>query len=237
MQSFFSPQTRAQIEIGLEIAELAKEEIEAGDPMLGLKRLINQCLKRDEGWKAFYGGRMSEIGAGAADPKALTIFAAEQKAEIEFQNGRPETAVKLVQQLVDQHVTEPAEKGWYLQEIARYTYLSSKTESNTLQIAAHKQNRYLLKPRHGMTVTTIAAAPQKRIERIIAWANALTHPNSYSLPSTRYAVACASVFKPTFSKVRSMNWGPLSASSRKGPTKSGRRAPTIFGACVTVSTC
>lgn len=170
MQSFFSPQTRAQIEIGLEIAELAKEETDPGDAVVGLKRLINQCLKRDAGWKAFYAGRMSEIGAGAADPKALTLFAAEQKAELEFQNGRSEAAVKLLQQLIDQHVTEPSEKGWYLQEIARYTYVSSKTESNTLQISAHKQNRYLLKPRHGMMVTTIAAAPQKRIERIIEWA-------------------------------------------------------------------
>jgi hypothetical protein len=132
--------------------------------------LILQCLKRDEGWKAFYSGRMSEIVAGGADPKALEIFAVEQTAEIEFQNGRPHAAVKAIQKLVDQHVTEAGEKGWYLQEMARYTYPNSKTDSNELQINAHKQNRYLLKPRQGMTVIAIAAAPQKRVERMINWA-------------------------------------------------------------------
>ena len=171
MQSFFSPQTRAQIDIGLEVAEFAKEEAEGSDPAAGLKKLIQQCLKRDEGWKAFYSGRMSEIAFGAADPKALEIFAAEQAAETEFQNGRPEAAVKAIQKLVDQHITQPDEKGWYLQEMARYTHLASKTDSNELQIQAHKQNRYLLKPRQGMKVTTIAAAPQKRVERMIDWAS------------------------------------------------------------------
>lgn len=170
MQSFFSPQTRAQIDIGLEVAEFAKEEAEGSDPAAGLKKLIQQCLKRDDGWKAFYSGRMSEIAFGAADPKALEIFAAEQAAETEFQNGRPEAAVKAIQKLVDQHITQPDEKGWYLQEMARYTHLASKTDSNELQIQAHKQNRYLLKPRQGMKVTTIAAAPQKRVERMIDWA-------------------------------------------------------------------
>jgi replicative superfamily II helicase len=170
MQSFFSPQTRAQIDIGLEIAEFAKEEADGSDPAAGLKKLIQQCLKRDEGWKAFYSGRMSEIAFGAADPKALEIFAAEQAAETEFQNGRPHAAVKAIQKLVDQHITQPDEKGWYLQEMARYTHLASKTDSNELQIQAHKQNRYLLKPRQGMKVTTIAAAPQKRVERMIDWA-------------------------------------------------------------------
>jgi hypothetical protein len=112
---------------------------------------------------------MSDITFGAADPKALEIFAAEQVAETEFQNGRPEAAIKAIQKLVDQHITQPGEKGWYLQEMARYTHLISKTDSNELQIHAHKQNRYLLKPRQGMKVTTIAAAPQKRVERMIDW--------------------------------------------------------------------
>ena len=128
---------------------------------------------------------MSEIALGAADPKALDIFAAEQTAETEFQNRRPQAAVKAIQKLIDQHVTQPAEKGWYLQEMARYTYLISKTDSNELQINAHKQNRYLLKPRHGMTVTAITAVPQKRVERIIDWAEPLTAQRSYCYPSKK----------------------------------------------------
>ena len=78
MRSFFSPQTRAQIEIGLEIAQFAKDDISDGaEPLEALFRLINRSLKRDDSWKEFYADRMKEVEIQAADPKALEIFAAE----------------------------------------------------------------------------------------------------------------------------------------------------------------
>ena len=60
-------------------------------------------------------------------------------------------------------------QGWYLQEMARCTYSISKTESNRLQIEAHRRNRFLLRPRTGMLVDPIVVISQKRITRIISW--------------------------------------------------------------------
>ncbi len=37
--------------------------------------------------------------------------------------------------------------------MARYRYLQDRTQSNTMQIAAHQRNRYLLRPRDGMKVS------------------------------------------------------------------------------------
>jgi len=47
-----SSQTRVQVEIGLEIADMAEQEIKKGGaPLEALHNLVNQCLSRDEGWK------------------------------------------------------------------------------------------------------------------------------------------------------------------------------------------
>jgi hypothetical protein len=54
---------------------------------------------------------------------------------------------------------------------ARYHYLAERTESQTLQLAAHKKNRMLLKPQTGVTVTRLTVS-QGRTERIAAWVRA-----------------------------------------------------------------
>ena len=169
-RGYFSSQTQTQIEIGLEIAELAKEEIEKdGNPSKAFAGLIQQCVGREEGWKEFYTERMSKMSPPTRDSRALDLFVAEYAAEIQFQQGQPEKAVQTLQKLIDQHIREEAEKGWYLQEMARYRHLTNKTGSNELQIAAHQKNRFLFKPRHGMTITKISAVGHKRIEAMIGW--------------------------------------------------------------------
>ena len=42
-----SAQTRTQIDIGLEIAEMARQEEKEAAPLDILRDLVNQCLKRD----------------------------------------------------------------------------------------------------------------------------------------------------------------------------------------------
>ncbi len=64
---------------------------------------------------------------------------------------------------------ETDEKGWYLQEQARYNYIANRVESNSLQIAAHKRNRLLLKPPTGVTVTRLSVVSQGRTERVRKW--------------------------------------------------------------------
>src|SRR5258708_17114010 len=112
---------------------------------------------------------MSQLVSGPMIPKALKIFAAEYVAEKTFQSGKPEKAMNSNQQMMDEKEIGGAEKGWYLQEMARYAQAFNKEQSNELQIAAHRLNRYLLKPQKGMAFDPISAKGQKRIERIVAW--------------------------------------------------------------------
>lgn len=61
------------------------------------------------------------------------------------------------------------EKGWYVQEAARYLYRVSKVESAKLQQAAHNRNHYLLSPREGVAPTKMTPLAQQRVERIQSW--------------------------------------------------------------------
>jgi replicative superfamily II helicase len=170
-RQYFSTQTQTQIEIGLEIAELAKEDIASGTvPDTALTGLVKQCIGREDAWKEFYNDRMSKMTKSLPDTRVLTLFTAEYTAETQFQEGLPEKAIATLQDLIDNHVHDEFEKGWYLQEMARYAHLTDKTESNNLQVTAHKKNRYLLKPRDGMKITNISAVGHKRIEAMFDWA-------------------------------------------------------------------
>ena len=163
-----SDQTRNQIDIGLEIAEMARQDEKNALPLEILRGLINQCLKRDPDWKAFYADRMDAITQTLPSGKVLDVFQMELDAETALHQGDPAQAVKIIQNLIDKYIADPSDKGWYMQQMARYTYQLSKDESNRLQVEAHKKNRFLLRPLHGMKVDRIVVS-QQRVANIIAW--------------------------------------------------------------------
>lgn len=167
----FSEQTRTQIEIGLEIANYAKQE--AGlkaKPEQTLLDLVQQCLLRDEGWKEFYVERMNALPAPHKKPgQLLKVFSLELKAEMEAQQAAYSRAVETMQQLIDESISDSLDKGWYLQAMARYSHRISKVKSNDLQVAAHKNNPFILKPRQGMVIEPISVLSQRRVDNILQW--------------------------------------------------------------------
>lgn len=172
-----SAQTQAQIDIGLEVAALAKEELEKKTTPLGcLVDLINQCVKRDAGWKEFYVERMRAIGAEMSSGVILDLFQRELNAELSHHDGNPKQAVQTIQSLIDEEIKDDDDLGWYLQEMARYSYSFNKMESNRLQIEAHRKNSFLLKPRDGMQIDKITVVSQKRVARILEWLEQFTEP-------------------------------------------------------------
>lgn len=193
----FSPQTRAQLEIGLTISGFAREEFATSQGSLtasdALERLIKQSLDRDDGWKNYYVEQMnaqfsvaSDVTTDTSAPGASTegsaavqrarlrdVFAAELKAERQYESGDVDSAVATVQALLDCKPDggkwSDSDRGWYLQEMARYRYSSSKSDAAKLQAAAHRHNRFLLRPKDGITITRLQPTSQERAERILAW--------------------------------------------------------------------
>jgi replicative superfamily II helicase len=169
-RTFYSEQTRKQIELGIEVSTLAAEDIGSGGKA-GIDALIavmSQCLRRDESWKQFHRERMDEIEQPGAAPKMLNVFAAELEAEESYQAGAADDAVRRLQKLLDTHDFPPTERGWYLQEMGRYRQ-QDPLESTRLQHAAHGQNRYLLRPRDGVKIAPLTPIAQRRAQAIITW--------------------------------------------------------------------
>jgi hypothetical protein len=169
-RKFLSPQMSRQIEIGLEIAEMAKQDIESGEqPANAFNGLVRQCLQRDEDWKAFYVEQMAKVKPSGANERVLRMYASELDAEQAYQDGDYATAADVLQKLLDNGLVDEADKGWYLQEMARYHYRTDRPESQRLQIAAHRDNRLLLKPSDGVTVAKLTVVSQGRVETIMSW--------------------------------------------------------------------
>ena len=169
---YFSPQTRKQIEIGLEITEAAKEDLQKEDsPFDVIYSLLKQSLKRDDGWKEFYKERMDEIEEPQEVNQLLDLFKLESEAELHQYNGDSEKAVEIMKKIIDNKCSNESEKGWYIQTLARYHYKLSKVESNNLQKSAFKKNYQLLHPKEGHNYKKIAYLNENRINRINAFVN------------------------------------------------------------------
>ena len=169
-RKYLSFQMAAQIKLGLEIAAMAREEIdEGGKPADAFNGLIRQCLARDADWKAFYVEQMSKVRPSGANEQVLRLYAAELAAEQAYDTGDYASASEQLQKLLDSGSINSEDKGWYLQEMARYHYRSNRTDSQQLQVAAHKSNRLLLKPPSGVTVAKLTILSQGRVERISKW--------------------------------------------------------------------
>ncbi len=168
---FFSSQTQLQIQIGVEAASFAREEVQdkGKQSIDAIHELIQSCLKRDEGWKEFYRQRMDKIELSDAPNLSLQMFTLELAAEDAFQKDDPDLAVKSIQDLLDKYTPNESDKGWYLQEMGRLSYFKDKEQSNKFQISAHKKNQLLLKPKHGMQVEPLSAIGYRRISCLIEW--------------------------------------------------------------------
>lgn len=170
---YFSVQTRKQIEIGMSIAEMAQEDIkEDTSPIETVISLIKQSLGRDEGWKEYYS---SEMDAISDNDVSLTVFeqlATERDIEQLCNQGEYLKACDAMQSFIDKlPPNDNLERGWYLQQLARYTYYISAERSNELQKAAFKLNAQLLKPREGIKYMRVSYINENRANRIRTFLN------------------------------------------------------------------
>ena len=79
---FFSPQTRKQIDIGIALADMAKEECdEEKSALTVVSSLIKQMLNRDEGWKEYYSSEMDTFEEDNTDTTAYECLLNECQAE------------------------------------------------------------------------------------------------------------------------------------------------------------
>ncbi|OGO77149.1 MAG: DEAD/DEAH box helicase [Clostridiales bacterium GWB2_37_7] len=166
---YFSSQTRKQIEIGIQVASFANEDSKNEEPYRVLVNVMSQALARDEGWKEYYSEEMDSIEIDEKRNGVHETLKSEYDAERQFMIGEYEKACELMQGLCDKFKDGDLERGWYLQQLARYKYRISKIESNIIQKSAFHNNLQLLKPKEGISYKKIEYINQNRITRIKEW--------------------------------------------------------------------
>jgi hypothetical protein len=165
-KKYFSSQTQKQIDIGLEIAEMAKEDLGEKESSVQLiSSLINQSLKRDEGWKNYYMQEMDSINYETSLFAIHDVLKKEKQAIDALIAMDRHNAYNIYQSIIDS-LHDEYEKAWYLQMMAFVKYFDSKADSNRLQLAAFKKNSELLKPKDGIIYEKINFINQDRINKI-----------------------------------------------------------------------
>lgn len=168
---YLSPQTRKQIDIGLDLAKYAREDMdESGNYIQMLTSIINQGLGRDESWKQFYVDNMDTIDLADSRSTAISdeMLIQERRAECYHSDGKHGDAANAVQSLLDRYsgTLSKEERGWYLQEMSRYLYAQSRVEGMAMQVNAHTINKRLFLPPGGYQFTKIDLKAHERIANI-----------------------------------------------------------------------
>lgn len=169
-RKYLSSQTRKQIEIGLELVEMVKEDDVRRDaplkPMEHVFSLIDQMLQREASWKEYYVEQMQSIAEDEKDISLYERLSTEAEIEKHYAAQEYERAAAKMQSLIDENGFDSEEKGWYLQQLARYCYPIAKEKSLEIQTAAFRNNMQVLKPRTGVEYTKATYISDQRVKRI-----------------------------------------------------------------------
>lgn len=165
----FSSETRKQIEIGLQISEIVKADEPNLTAIMKLDSAIKSLLNRKADWKEFYRIEMQKIVKDNPNIVDLDILVREKKAEEFNKSSQYSDAVAVIQKLIDDYKPNNEDKGWYLQEIARYMYLISKADSNNIQNEAYEKNDSVFKPKTANASVRANIVSAERVNRIKKW--------------------------------------------------------------------
>ena len=117
--------------------------------------------------RAPYGYILSGSTLEIFPPEAKVIrFLKECQIERLFSDGEYEKACTSMQKLIDELEVDDTERGWYLQQLARYTYPISAAKSIQIQKSAFKKNSQLLKPSSGIEYTKVSYLHENRLNNI-----------------------------------------------------------------------
>ena len=167
-RKYFSAQTKKQIDIGLSIAEMTKEdEAEENQNHFNIViSLMKQSVDRDESWKQYYIDEMDSIIDYTTKSSLYEKLAIEREIEKDFLLNDYESACEKLQEYIDKYCSDELEKGWYLQQLARFYYKTDRIMSNDMQKAAFKNNNQLLKPKSGIAYKKVSYINQNRLAKV-----------------------------------------------------------------------
>ena len=149
-EDMFSSATRAQIDLGKEVAAQVR-----GKPLEELNPILDLCLKQDDRW--VQAGRNAVLNAppisgGHLDDNQVKLRDAFDAVRV----GRYDMAIDKAQEAVNR-TAEGKVQGYLKQQLAEYTNFIDASKAQELQLAALSLNSRLLKPLVGATYSKLSA--------------------------------------------------------------------------------
>jgi hypothetical protein len=180
-----TPDTRNQLELSIELAELVRRS-NPKQPELAIRQVLEQCLGRDAGWKEFYKKRVRDVAKHLRQVDSSRIDLANEEREshiLATGSGAGDGAVRFQRAINALKVSEE-ELGILLQRLARMMYLVDPAEALKIQQGARDRC---------VSVALPPAAPRKPAapgaktvaQKFCAWFKHFTSGNAAALEAKR----------------------------------------------------
>ncbi len=167
--------------------ELAQHLKGAGTtPAIAVRQLIDQCLRRDDGWKDFYNEKIRKPARPlrAIDADGIALAAAEREAHVLASQNQPVEARKTYEAALNTAPLDDEDRGIHQQRLARLTYPIDPVGAMALQQSAKAKNLSLPAPpvqiKRALTVDALPAA-----QRVVAWLQQFANLNAAVLEAKR----------------------------------------------------
>ena len=177
-QSFFTEETKHQIEIGKRLSSILKTP--GNNSYQAILDLASQCLTRDQDWQTFHREQMqnAQTTKAVAD-ESVTLASAEFRAWNYALRGQYANAADEIARLIDENKDlSEIDKGWYLQLQAEYLHHSDRVSALEKQLKAHELNPELLKPPDGVNYRRLQAKQTEQAFAVLDWVRQSNEPNA-----------------------------------------------------------
>lgn len=161
-RNFFSPATRAQLDLAADMASAIKSE-----SLDDLHEVMEQCLERDKDWVAYSKGVLAQVRYDAS--RTAETASAERRAFGMALRGDYVAAANEQQVVVNGIMGGAAVQALQSQRLAAYTNFFDPSEAQQIQKRANFANSGLLRPLAGVRYERLKAASRPQGEQASSW--------------------------------------------------------------------
>lgn len=155
---YFTPITRAQIDLGLKLLD----EEDTSDTLGLIAETASLCLNQDKEWRAYHAQAISAVEQDHIDSfkvRKYKIAESETKALAKFKTRSYKEASKIISDEILKNESlelNEKEKAWYFQLAAQMLYLEDKPASNDLQVKSFSITSRMFQPQHGKVYSRLS---------------------------------------------------------------------------------
>ena len=195
VQTALTDDTRSQIALSEELSKHLRGSGVA--PAIAVRQLIDQCLKRDDGWKEFYNQkvRLAARPSRSIDDGSISLAAAERDAYVRASQNQPVEACKNYEAALNSAQLSDEERGIHQQRLARLYHQFDTPAAFALQQTAKYKNLSL--PTPPVTVKRVLTVNEMPVaQRVVAWLQQFANLNAAVIEAKRIHDALDYSVKP-----------------------------------------